>query len=305
MRLLPVAGRGPEDVALDAAGRLLTGLEDGWVLRLSADGETVEVIAETGGRPLGVEVDRDGRIVVCDAERGLLRIDPDDGRIVDLVAAGDDVGGTPMGLCNNAAIALDGTIYFSDSSQRFALRHWEADLLEHSGTGRLIRRDPDGSCHELLTGLHFANGVALPTDESFVVVAETGAYRLTRLWLAGDRAGEVDRMVDNLPGFPDNISTGSDGLIWIALASPRSAALDLVSPRHPVLRRAVWALPAVLRPKPVDTVWVQAVNDTGQVVHDLQAKLTGLTMVTGVREHDGTVWLGNLHGDAIGVVTLP
>jgi len=263
------------------------------------------LIAGTGGRPLGIEVDRDGTLVVCDAERGLLRVHPDDsGRIEDLVAAGDDVGGTPLRLCNNAAIAHDGTIYFSASSQRFELKDYEADLLEHSGTGRLLGRDTDGSCHELLTGLHFANGVALCVDESFVVVAETGAYRLTRLWLAGDREGEVDVLVDNLPGFPDNISTGSDGLIWIALASPRNALLDLVSARHPVLRRAVWALPAVLRPKPVDTVWVQAVDGTGTVVHDLQAKLAGLTMVTGVREHEGTVWLGNLHGDAIGAFGL-
>lgn len=275
------------------------------MLRLSADGETVEVIADTGGRPLGIEVDHDATIVVCDAERGLLRIHPEDGRIVDLVAAGDDVDGTPLRVCNNAAIALDGTIYFSDSTQRFPLKHWEADLLEHSGTGRLIRRDPAGACHELLTGLHFANGVALAPGESFVVVAETGAYRLTRLWLAGDRAGQVDALVDNLPGFPDNVSTGSDGLIWIALAAPRSALLDLVSRRPPVLRRAVWALPDVLRPKPADTVWVQAVDGTGAVVHDLQARLTGLTMVTGVREHDGTVWLGTLHGDAIGAFDLP
>jgi len=300
-----VPGRGPEDVARDASGRLLAGLEDGRVLRLSAGGERVDVIADTGGRPLGIEVDRDGTLVVCDAERGLLRIHPDDGgRIERLIAAGDDAGGTPLRVCNNAAIAADGAIYFSDSTQRFALKHWEADLLEHSGTGRLLRRDPDGSCQVLLDGLHFANGVALAADESFVAVAETGAYRLTRLWFTGERAGEVDRLVDNLPGFPDNISLGGDGLIWIALAAPRNAALDLLSPRHPALRRALWALPDALRPKPVDTTWVQAVDAGGDVVHDLQAKVAGVSTVTGVREHDGTVWLGTLHGGAVGAFEL-
>jgi hypothetical protein len=56
----------------------------------------------------------------------------------------------------------------------------------------------------MLTGLHFANGVALAADESFVAVAETGAYRLTRLWLSSPDPGRSDMLVDNLPGFPDN-----------------------------------------------------------------------------------------------------
>ena len=120
-----------------------------------------EVVAGTGGRPLGVEVDRDGRLIVCDAERGLLRVDPGTGRVETLVAAGTPIDGAPLRVCNNAAVAADGTIYFSDSSQRFGLEHWKADLLEHSGTGRLLRWGADGSSDVLLTGLHFANGVAL------------------------------------------------------------------------------------------------------------------------------------------------
>jgi len=156
-----------------------------------------------------------------------------------------------------------------------------------------------------LEGLHFANGVALAADESFVAVAESGAYRLTRLWLTGADAGRSDALIDNLPGFPDNIALGSDGLIWIALGSPRNKALDLLAPRAPILRRMLWALPDALLPKPANTIWVQAVDNDGRLVHDLQTSTPGFSMVTGVREHEGTVWLGSLQSTAVAQFTVP
>ena len=54
--------------------------------------------------------------MICDCRRGLLRVDPSTGAVADLVAAADGVDGQPLGLCNNAAIGRDGTIYFSDCS---------------------------------------------------------------------------------------------------------------------------------------------------------------------------------------------
>src|SRR5262245_38625208 len=48
---------GPEDVAVDAAGRLYVGTVDGHIVRitLQPDGrEVVETFADTGGRPLGL-----------------------------------------------------------------------------------------------------------------------------------------------------------------------------------------------------------------------------------------------------------
>jgi sugar lactone lactonase YvrE len=303
--LHPLPGRGPEDVAVDSHGRVIAGLEDGRILRLSPVDGAVETLAGTGGRPLGIEVAADGHLVVCDAYRGLLRVDPDTGTVAELVRAGELIDGQPLHLCNNAAIARDGTIWFSDSSARFPLEHYKGDLLEHSGTGRLLRRDPDGQVTVMLTGLHFANGVALASDESFVVVAETGAYRLTRLWLTGADAGRRDVLVDNLPGFPDNIARGSDGLIWIAIGSPRNTLLDLLSARAPVLRRMLWALPDALLPKPANTVWAQAVDDSGRLVHDLQARTPGFAMVTGVREHAGSVWLGSLQSTSVATFPVP
>jgi sugar lactone lactonase YvrE len=210
-----------------------------------------------------------------------------------------------MLFCNNAAVAADGTIYFSDSSRRFGIEHWRADILEHSGTGRLFRRDPDGSVESLLDGLQFANGVALAADESFVAVAETGGYAVKRLWLTGDRAGTTDDLIANLPGFPDNIARGEDDLVWITIASPRNPLVDRLAPLPPVLRKVVWALPDALQPAPAHTVWVMAVDRDGTVVHDLQGASDRFHMVTGVRQQGGSVYLGSLIGRTIGVLSGP
>ena len=304
-RLLDLLGTGAEDVAVDHGGRILCGVEDGRILRLSPDGRRVEVVADTLGRPMGVEVDDDGTLVVCDCTRGLLRVDPESAAVRVLVGAEESVEGRPVLLCNNSTIGPDGAIWFSDSSSRFTQPLWKADLLEHSGTGRLLRRDAGGRVDVVATGLHFANGVALAPDQSFVVVAETAAYRLTRVWLTGPKGGQVDALVDDLPGFPDNIAVGSDGLLWVAIGSPRNAALDFLSPKHPLLRKVVWALPDRLQPKPANTAWVQAFSFDGALVHDFQATVDGFAMVTGVREHAGTVWMGNLHSRSVAAFELP
>jgi sugar lactone lactonase YvrE len=296
LRIIQVNGTGPEDVVVDAEGRIITGVDDGRILRISPDGRYVETLADTGGRPLGIELDpAGGGLVVCDARRGLLRVDGAD--VQTLVDARD------MVFCNNAAVAADGTIYFSDSSRRFGLEHWRADILEHSGTGRLFRRDPDGRVELLLDGLQFANGVALAADGSFVAVAETGGYSVRRLWLTGDRAGKTDELIGNLPGFPDNIALGEDGLVWITVASPRNPVVDGLS-KLPALRRAVWAMPERLQPAPAHTVWVMAVDTDGRVVHDLQGESDRFHMVTGVRQRGDQVYLGSLLGQTIGVLTL-
>jgi sugar lactone lactonase YvrE len=300
LTVVQVNGFGAEDVLVDK-GHVLTGVEDGRILRLTQDGRRLDTIADTGGRPLGLELLPDGRLLVCDAHRGLLAVDRVGGEVEVLVERGPD-----LRVCNNAAVAGDGTVYFTDSTSRFDIEYWKADLLEHRGTGRLLRRDPDGTVETLLGGLHFANGVALAQDESAVVVAQTGAYRLDKLHLTGEKQGETEVLADGMPGFPDNISTGSDGLVWVALASPRVPVLDVVSRMHPALRKAAWALPEPLQLKEKRVVWVRAVDvTTGRTVRDFHGVHPDYHMVTGVRESGGTVYLGSLNERAIARFEIP
>src|SRR4051794_32675418 len=207
LTVIPVPGQGAEDVVVDAEGFAFTGTDDGSVFRVQPDGRRIDRVGGTGGRPLGLELLPDGRLLVCDARLGLLAMHTGTGRVEVLT---DLVDGRRMEFCNNAAVHSSGDIFFTDSSRIHGIDRWKADLVEDTRTGRLLRRSADGSVGLVLDGLRFANGVALAADESYVAVAETAGRTVLRTWLTGRRAGEVDRLADDLPGYPDNIALGSD-----------------------------------------------------------------------------------------------
>jgi sugar lactone lactonase YvrE len=290
---VPLPGSGPEDALIDEDGSVLTGLLDGRILRVSADGNQISTLADTGGRPLGLEWLPDGKVLICDANRGLLTLDQDN-RIATLLA---EIDGRPMRFCNNADVLPNGTIYFTDSSTRFGVDEWMGDLLEHSSTGSLYRLTPDGELTRLTTNRPFPNGVALSGDRNTLFFAETASYGLYQLDLTSDDS--EPELVTLIPGLPDNIARGSDGLIWVAIGSPRNALLDTLLPKSPVLRKVVWALPEALKPKAADIIEIQAYDDNGMLVHDLRAHHPDFRMPTGVRERDGQVWLSS-----IGTTTL-
>ncbi len=305
LTVVPVPGPGAEDVVVAGRGpdegAVFTGTEDGSIFRVGHDGRRIDRVAHTGGRPLGIEIDPDGRLLVCDAHKGVLRVDPRTGGIE---AVTDRIGGVPMVFCNNAAIASDGTVWFSDSSTRYGIEQWKDDFVQDTRTGRLARMGADGVPEVVLDGLAFANGVALAADESYVAVAETGARTVVRWWLAGPRAGTRDHLVTDLPGYPDNIARGSDGLIWVSIASPTDPVVERLQRSPRPLRRAVTKIPEPLQPKPRRTVRAQAYDDAGALVHDVDLPGTAYHMVTGVREHDGRLWLGSLQEPAIAVVDV-
>jgi sugar lactone lactonase YvrE len=302
LRLIRVPGPGPEDVVLDRSGQLLTGLADGRILRIDPRGDAIEVIGNSGGRPLGLEVCADGTVLICDSRRGLLRLDPATGEVHVLV---DSIDGIPLIGTSNAVQAADGTIYFTSSTQRFEVEDHVGDILEHTTTGRLFRRDPDGRVETLLEGLSFANGVVLAPDESFLLFAQTGRYCITRYWLQGPRAGQSEPLLENLAGFPDNMSVGSDGLVWVAIAGPRNSVLEALLPKPGVLRQISWLLPARIRPKAERTAWVMGLSFDGEIVHDLQRPGEDYHFVTSVWEDAGTLYLGSFYEPAIAVTSVP
>lgn len=296
LTVVPLPAYGAEDVLVDTDGSVLTGTEDGAVWRVRDAGARIERVGHTGGRPLGLEWLPDRRLLVCDARRGLLAMDVADGRVEVLT---DLVHGRRMAFCNNASVAEDGTIWFSDSSRYHGLDRWRADIVENTASGRLLRRDPDGSVTVVLDGLRFANGVALAADASYVVVAELARRALVRHWLSGDRSGTSEVLVDDLPGYPDNLSLGTDGLVWVSVASPTDPVVERLMRAPMVVRRVAWKLPAALQPQPGRTVRALALDGAGAVVHDRSLAADRFHFVTGVREHAGRVWVGSLHEPAI------
>lgn len=300
-RLIPLPGEGPEDVVVDREGRLIVGVNDGRVLRVDPLNGSVQELANTGGRPLGLEVLPSGHILICDSPKGLLELDPTNGQIRTLVR---EFAGQPLPFCSNVVAANDGTIYFSMSTERYTIHHWRKDVVENIPTGGLFRRHPDGRVERLLDRLLFANGLALARDESWIVVAETGRYRLHRFWLKGPKAGSAELFAE-LPGFPDNCSISADGLVWVAIAAPRNPAVEKVHRMPMLVRKIVARLPPALQPKPQKVAWVMAFDGNGSLVRDYCWRDGEYSMCTGVCQHGSTVYLSSLAEQSLMAFDLP
>ena len=296
---------GPEDVAIGRDGRLYTATYDGTILRIDPREQSVSTVANVGGRPLGIETDNDGSLLIANSTIGLQRIAPN-GAVTTLL---DELNGQPLVYPNNLTIADDGIVYMTECSTRFGpgqvggtLQASMVDLMEHGGSGRVIRFDPASDrATVLLDGLNYANGIAISADQRFLLISETGHYRILRYWLAGPDAGTVDIVIDNLPGFPDNITRGLDGRFWIGLAAPRNALLDALS-NKPWLRKVIQRLPAGLRPKPQLSSHVFAMDGDGVVLMDLQDQGARFPMLTGVTETSDALYLTTLIGQRLPVL---
>ncbi|OEL34629.1 Protein STRICTOSIDINE SYNTHASE-LIKE 5 [Dichanthelium oligosanthes] len=229
--------RGPEDLAYDAAGGwLYTGCADGWVRRVSVPGGDVEDWAQTGGRPLGLVLAADGGLIVADADIGLLKVSPE--RKVELLT--DAAQGVKFALTDGVDVAADGTIYFTDASYKYSLDNHMTDILEARPHGRLMSFDPaTGRTAVLARDLYFANGVAVSPDQSSLIYCETVMRRCSRYHITGDKKGTVEKFIDKLPGFPDNIRYDGEGRYWIALSAGRTLQWDLLM-KYPFVRKLVY-----------------------------------------------------------------
>jgi sugar lactone lactonase YvrE len=294
---------GPEDIALDNQGRIYAGTHEGRIVRLKPDGSSPENWVDTGGRPLGMDFDTKGNLIVADAYRGLLSVSPE-GRVTELATEAD---GIPIRFADDVDVAADGKIYFSDASTKFGAKEaqgtYEAsllDLMEHGSHGRLIMYDPKtGEAKSLLEGLNWANGVAVSHDQTFVLVNDMGSYRIIRYWIAGPRKGKSEPLIEALPSFPDNISTGFEGRYWVALVSPRNTLVDNLSGK-PFLRKMIQRMPALLRPKAVPYGHIIAIDGSGKVLEDLQDPDGAYPINTSVTETKDYLYIGSLVTPVLG-----
>ncbi|KAJ8437560.1 hypothetical protein Cgig2_017913 [Carnegiea gigantea] len=250
----------PEDVSVDKEGRLYTATRDGWIRRLLKNG-TLE----------NWKVNEDGVTIIL-----------------------SHVNGSKLRFADDVIEAKDGSLYFSIASTKYGLHEWYLDVLEARPHGNLLKYDPQTKqTRVLLDNLCFANGVALSTDQDYLLVCESWKFRCLKYWLQGDQKGKIEIFVENLPGAPDNINLAPDGSFWIALFQ---VAKHLVAtfPRASTLVHGMHKKATVVK-----------VAQNGQVLKrfdDPDGKV--ISFVTSALEYDGHLYLGSLNANFIGKLPL-
>jgi len=303
---------GPEDILLDNNDDIYTGNRIGDIIRFKApDYKEPEVFAHCGGRPLGLAFDKNGNILVCIGGMGLYSIDKNR-KITKLT---DETNRTPWSIIDDSRLSLaddldvapDGRVFFSEATKRYEMHEWPVDSLEGRGNGRILCYDPSNKkTKTLIRNLVFANGVCVAHDNNSFFFAETWGCRVSRYWLNGPKAGKVESILPDIPGYPDNINRASDGNYWLALVGMRTPAYDLAMAipgfRKRMSRRVAsdeWMFPNI------NIGCVIKFNDRGEVLEAFW-DFGGVNhpMVTSMREHRGYLYLGGINNNRIGRIRL-
>ena len=179
----------------------------------------------------------------------------------------------------------------------------------------MLEHDPTtGQTRVVARGLSFANGVALSRDGQTLFVNETGKYRVWKiatsaqnldlLHTAAAAGGQARVLLDNLPGYPDNLMRGLDGKIWLGLAKPRNPTIDKMAGK-PWMRSLTLRLPRVLWPIPKAYGHVIAFTEEGQVVADLQDPSGAYPETTAITETPKALYVQSLHAHGLGWLPKP
>jgi gluconolactonase len=217
-----------EGIVVDHEGNLYFSHEK-VITRISPDGRTREVFAETG-QPNGHKILADGTHLVCDAsQHAVLHLDAS-GR--PMAPASNESDGSPLSRPNDLCLDPVGGFYFTDPD--------ESNAEKLTGTVHYV--DPNGQTHTIATGLAFPNGIVLRPRGNELLVAESQKNRvLAYPVLAPGKLGPMKVFVD-LPqkqgeqsdNAPDGMALDAEGNLYVAHFGMRQ--VQVVSPQGKVVR---------------------------------------------------------------------
>jgi len=296
---------GPEDIVALPDGRLLTATQEGYILTVDPATGAVDILADTGGVPLGLEMDpTTNRLIVADAHKGLVSVGLD-GSVEVLT---DRVDGAPILYADDLDIADDGVIYFSDASTKFGAEANGStmaasllELMESDGTGRLLAYDPATTETRIVAdGFVFSNGVAIAPDGD-ILMNVTGRYHILKI---DPDTGESRVLIDNLPGFPDNINRGPDDTFFVGIVSPRSEWLDKNS-GNVLARKIAMRLPASMRPQAQAYGLILQIDADGNVLRTWHDPDGGYATPTGAVLVGDRLYITSLLSPTLGYRAYP
>lgn len=202
-----------EGPAFDRAGNLyLTDIPHGRIFRVTPSLEWQLVLAYDGW-PNGIAIHADGSLWIADYRRGLLRLDPETGKLTTLLEHRNSE--SFKGL-NDLTFDAAGSLYFTDQGQTGL----------HDPTGRVyrLRMKSDGSLGALdllISNAPSPNGLALSVDGKALFLAVTRGNQVWRAPLLPD--GSVSKVGAFQTFFgtsgPDGVALDREGRLVVAHAS--------------------------------------------------------------------------------------
>ena len=180
---------------------------------------SLRVFSRPSGHSNGLTLDLQGRLIACEHERRISRIDAD-GSVSTLA---DKFEGKRLSSPNDLVVKRDGSVYFTDPP--YGITKTKDRELPFSG---IFRITVDGKLLLLEKGMPFPNGLAFSPDETRLYVVDSEANQIhvfdvaldgslgkSRLFaeikLAGHREGPDGIKVDRRGNV---FATGPDG-VWI------------------------------------------------------------------------------------------
>lgn len=177
-----------------------------------APGAGISVAAENTNRGNGLTRDRQGRLVVCEADaRRVTRIEKDGSTTV----IANNYQGKQFGRPNDVVVKTDGSIYFTDPQGGASGEPWAV------ASPGVYRVSADLGTVNLLTDELFApNGLAFSTDENVLYICDSQARNI-RAFDVGPNGLPVkrsDRVFADLGGpeggVPDGMKVDTQGNVY-------------------------------------------------------------------------------------------
>ncbi len=235
-----------DGLAFGGNGELFASLSNGHVVAIDPTSGQWRVASRSGGFLTGLAVGKKGEIFAVDERAGAL-LTAKDGE--PLKSALRTVDGQRLSWTNDVTILGDGQLFLTTTATGRSLDRFFDEVLEHRGSGLLVRFDPrDGSASILRGKLQMTNGVAAVPNSDRVLLAESSTYEVS---LVSTKDGAKLASIAGLPGFTGNVrASDRPNIFWVTLLSPRSPLIDSLA-HYPFARRLLAWLPPSVRPGPV------------------------------------------------------
>uniref|UniRef100_A0AAF5PR02 Strictosidine synthase conserved region domain-containing protein n=1 Tax=Wuchereria bancrofti TaxID=6293 RepID=A0AAF5PR02_WUCBA len=179
------------------------------------------------GRPLGMRFNRKNPdlLLIADAYYGFFEANVQNETVRQILKPGTKIAHSlswPVVHFNDFDISQDGHhIVFTESSHRFADRDCFYAMIEHRPDGRLLHYNMHtGVLRVLIDDLYYPNGVEFDKTGKCVFFSEMGNLRILK-YCFNYKSGKYMIVANNLPGYPDNIRTANNGMLWVPLGQTR------------------------------------------------------------------------------------